>query len=153
MSITEVEAAALADDLRRLADMVADNPTVAAGVYSQVGPYNRMLIPVMHTDDPIAAMRDWIRTGLDANAKVKKSFEDEYANVDLIFAGGLRIHVYAQREQVCQRVVTGTREVTETVPDPEALKAVPQVAVTKVVEDVDWICHPLLADDREQVKA
>jgi hypothetical protein len=42
--------------------------------------------------------------------------------------------------------VVGTREVTEEVPDPEALAAVPKVTVTRTVEDVRWECRPLLAE-------
>lgn len=58
---------------------------------------------------------------------------------------GLRVIVYAPRDQVCTRRVVGTREVTRTVLDPDALAAVPTVEVTEVVEDVAWDCHPLLA--------
>lgn len=58
---------------------------------------------------------------------------------------GLGLRVFADRQQVCTRVVTGTREVTETVPDPEVLATVPTVEVTRVEEIVEWDCHPLLA--------
>ena len=65
--------------------------------------------------------------------------------------GGLSIHLSAHRDAVCTRVVTGQREVTETVKDPEALAKVPEVTVTRVVDDVEWKCEPLmkpaLADD------
>lgn len=66
--------------------------------------------------------------------------------------GGVRVHVVAHRDEVCQRVVTGIREVTKTVPDP--MVAVPTIEVTETVEDVEWVCGPLLreqaspADDR-----
>jgi hypothetical protein len=55
--------------------------------------------------------------------------------------GGMPVEVWAQRAKVCRRVVTGTREVVETVPAPGA----PMVEVTKTVEDVEWVCEPLLA--------
>jgi heme-binding NEAT domain protein len=54
--------------------------------------------------------------------------------------------VSVDREEICERIVTGTREVTVEVPDPEQLAAVPTVSVTKTVEDVEWICRPLLDD-------
>ena len=63
---------------------------------------------------------------------------------------GLRIDVNAHRASVCRRVVTGTREVTEEVPDPDALATVPKVTVSKTVEDIEWVCEPLMAP-REQV--
>lgn len=59
--------------------------------------------------------------------------------------GGINVTLSASREAVCRRVVTGTHEVTETVKDPEALAKVPEVTVTRVVEDVTWDCGPLLA--------
>lgn len=55
--------------------------------------------------------------------------------------GGLPIEIWSQRESVCRRVVTGTREVTELVPADDA----PMVEVTTTVEDVEWVCEPLLA--------
>jgi hypothetical protein len=58
---------------------------------------------------------------------------------------GLRVLVYAPREEVCTRVVKGTREVTREIPDPEALAAVPITTVTETVEDVEWVCQPLLS--------
>jgi hypothetical protein len=58
---------------------------------------------------------------------------------------GLKLKLCAYRETVCERVVTGTREVTVTVPDPEALAAVPKVTVTKFVDDVEWRCGSVLA--------
>jgi hypothetical protein len=59
---------------------------------------------------------------------------------------GVRVEVVAYRETVCERVVTGTREVTREVPDPDALAALPKTVVTETVEDVEWICQPLTAD-------
>ncbi len=60
---------------------------------------------------------------------------------------GLHLRLSAYRSAVCTRVVTGTREVTEDVPDPEALASVPVKTVTRVVEDFEWVCSPLLAPD------
>jgi hypothetical protein len=63
------------------------------------------------------------------------------------YLGGLRTQVIVDRDAVCERVVTGTREVIREVPDPEALAAVPTKVVTETVEDVRWECRPLLASD------
>lgn len=55
---------------------------------------------------------------------------------------GLHVSLVAYRDSVCRRVVTGVREVTREVPDPDA----PTVTLTETVEDVEWDCGPLLAD-------
>ena len=57
---------------------------------------------------------------------------------------GIAVEVVAYRKDVCERVVTGTREVTKSIPDPDV--EVPTVEVTEVVEDVEWVCSPLLAE-------
>lgn len=59
---------------------------------------------------------------------------------------GIKIKLTAYRDAVCKRVVTGTRTETKTVPDPELLEAVPTITVTETVEDVEWVCGPLLAE-------
>ncbi len=51
--------------------------------------------------------------------------------------------VVANREEVCERVVVGARQVTETIPDPSV--TVPTVEITKTVEDVEWRCTSILA--------
>lgn len=56
---------------------------------------------------------------------------------------GIRLHAIAYRDEVCERVVIGTREVTEEVLDPSV--EVPTITVTKTVEDVEWRCAPVLA--------
>jgi hypothetical protein len=74
-----------------------------------------------------------------------KDFDgDNWANVHVKF-GAIDIEVYGKRAEVCERVVVGTEEVEEEVPDPEALAAVPKVKVTKTVEQVKWVCRLLLA--------
>lgn len=58
---------------------------------------------------------------------------------------GLQVEMRAYRDAVCERVVTGTREVTEKVKDPDRLAEVPEIEVTRTVEDVTWECGSLLA--------
>jgi len=55
---------------------------------------------------------------------------------------GLKVLFIASRDAVCERVVTGTHEVT--VPAQPAVKATK--ATTRVVEDVEWVCGPLLSE-------
>lgn len=53
--------------------------------------------------------------------------------------GGVKLHINVNRAAVCERVVTGTREVR--VPAKPASDA-----RIEIVEDVKWICSSLLAE-------
>ncbi|MCU1592461.1 MAG: hypothetical protein JWP11_3717 [Frankiales bacterium] len=78
--------------------------------------------------------------------KVDKKVTDGHYGFELHGSlHGLRVLIYAPRAEVCERVVTGTREVTRVIRDPEALAAVPTTTVVETVEDVEWRCTPLLA--------
>lgn len=126
--------------LRQLADLLEANPHLT-------NPFN--CGPVHHylgyqSEDKKADLRNWARA--TSHLRPTKAYTD-YAELNIDFGGGLVVKVYADREQVCERVVTGTREVTKTVKDPDALAAVPEVEVTVTEEDVEWICKPLLADE------
>src|SRR6266498_647782 len=59
-------------------------------------------------------------------------------------SGAITLVASARRDEVCERVVVGTREVTRRAPDPHALAALPMVTVTEIVEDVQWVCPPSL---------
>lgn len=54
--------------------------------------------------------------------------------------GPIKLEVFFDRDQVCERVVTGTRTVTEEEPDPEEVDKLPKRTVTREVEDVEWRC-------------
>ena len=73
-----------------------------------------------------------------------KVVSDRYFDLQTTIRG-ISVKLCALRDEVCTKVVTGVREVTEMIQDPEALAAVPLVPVTKMVEDVEWECAPLLA--------
>lgn len=60
---------------------------------------------------------------------------------------GLGINVICDRDEVCERVVVGTETVTETVKDPEAVAALPDIQVTEEREIVEWRCGSVLADE------
>lgn len=135
----------LAADLRLLADMAEADPLIAEEL--QWSARRGLNVPVMSNEDPRGAMAAFIRAALDVGATADKSYNDTYGIVDIAFPNGaLTINVYADREQVCTKRVIGVREVTEEVPDPDALAAVPKVTVTRTVEDVEWDCLPLLAE-------
>ena len=52
---------------------------------------------------------------------------------------GLKLSIYVTRDQVCERIVTGTKSVT--------IPAKPRVPARVVeVEDVEWRCEPVLAE-------
>jgi len=76
-----------------------------------------------------------------AIGKGTKSADDKWMNVQRHF-GGVTVEAFTDRDTVCRKVVTGTREVTREMPDPAA----PVVTVTETVEDYEWVCdEPLLA--------
>jgi hypothetical protein len=129
--------------LRRLADMIEANPEIAAdlryALYGMVAP----LVGAEQRERTAAIARAATRAG----AKVDKEVKNDYDQFTLaVTFGPVRIRFLADRDEVCRRIVTGIREVTKEVPDPEALAAVPTVTVTETVEDVEWKCTPLLAE-------
>lgn len=136
----------LAAGFRALADMLDANPDLADVGYCFSYIFEAVNIPV-DSREQIATLA---RAGMRAGAKVDKHQDDNYAGVNISF-GSVGLHVYADRDEVCERIVVGTKEVTEEVPDPEALAAVPKVTVTKVVEEVEWRCGSLLSPTPAQV--
>lgn len=137
--MTTTETLSKADALRALADFIDANPDLPDLVTDQ-----RLLTYLIR--DQRAVMAAVARAGAKAGIPVEKSYDEgTYANLSLQF-GPIELHVYAQRDQVCERVVTGTREVTKEIPDPKALAAVPTVTVTETEDVVEWVCTPLLAD-------
>lgn len=54
--------------------------------------------------------------------------------------GPIKFEVFFDREHVCERIVTGTRTVTEDEPDPDEVAKLPKRTITREVEDVEWRC-------------
>jgi hypothetical protein len=107
---------------------------------------NGYVLIMTHTvEDPKATL------AAIARALPGKVDKDTYANQFEISGrvGGIEVKATAVRNDVCERVVTGTREVTKTVPDPAVV--VPMVEVTETVEDVEWVCGPLLGEAKSDV--
>jgi hypothetical protein len=131
------------DGLRVLASILESRPEVKLPYH---GSDTHMTLYFLSGDDP--------RADLAAAARAipcdwRKS-ADDYTGSPSVFhlageLGGLRLQLTAYRDAVCTRVVTGTREVTEKVKDPEKLAEVPEIEVTRTVEDVTWDCGSLLA--------
>jgi hypothetical protein len=147
---TTDQAAAMADGLRKLADLIETNPAFAPVMRYPLGSMNA---PANYVGDTRKLMADFARAALAAGGTVEKDYDgDKWAGINASF-GPVCVQVYADRAKVCERVVVGTREVTKEVPDPDALAAVPTVTVTETVEDVRWECTPLLAAAVDDQKA
>lgn len=139
----------IAAALNQIAAVLKSNPDLVQHVRHT--PLLNVNIPISTAADQRAAIAAMTRAALLHGATAKKQ---PYGTGDTLFGakltfGPISLHVYGDRDQVCERVVVGTREVTEEVPDPEALAAVPKVTVTRTVEDVRWECRPLLADSQD----
>lgn len=127
--------------LRALADLLDANPDVPLPYGAGTGdsPADRLTFYFLSsTQDPKTNLARIARL---IPGKVTKESDD----YNFTIAGRLRgVHVQAvaTRADVCERVVTGTRAVTHTTP---AIEAAPASTITTVVEDVEWICAPILA--------
>jgi hypothetical protein len=128
----------------KLAQFLADNPDIAerATAYTE-----RVLVYLAPGDDTVSRLADYARRGVRAGARVEKTYDDKYGNVLLRF-GPVHLQVYSLRDEVCERIVVGTREVVEEVQDPEALAAVPTITQTRTEDIVEWQCRPLLAGEQ-----
>jgi hypothetical protein len=137
-------AAEQAAGLRKLADMIEQNPELASNFDFSL---NTAGIGVhLRSEDKAAEMARISRIARRYGATSTKGITENFHNMILDF-GGAKAEVIAYRKEVCDLVVVGTREVTEEVPDPEALKAVPMVIVTRTEDVTKWECKPLLAAD------
>ncbi|MFD8496278.1 hypothetical protein [Amycolatopsis sp. NPDC059657] len=132
----------LAAGLRAFADMIEQNPETADGFRYTL---TDAAINVHLADGNEAEQQAmFARVALRHGAKVTKDINDTWHNLIIDF-GGVKAQVLAYREEVCERVVTGTETVTKTVPDPKLLAEVPTIEVTEKVETYEWQCKPLLA--------
>jgi hypothetical protein len=137
--------AAYIKGLRTLASALEDHPEIPLP-YEGTG--TRLTFNDFLTgDDPRAAMAETARLLPCTWSKQFWGSEDEPSNSYFSLVGeiaGLKVELISFRNAVCERVVTGTREVTEKVKDPAALAEVPEVEVTRTVEDYVWDCGTLL---------
>lgn len=137
MSTDETRAAVVAG-YRMLADLLEQHPELPI-------PYHG---PASGTELRIYMLHSNRSAFVEAVRALPGRLDKSVANDTYVVTAqleGIAVEVVAYRDKVCKRVVTGTREVTKTIPDPDV--EVPVVEVTEVVEDVEWVCTPLLAGD------
>ncbi|MEV6879145.1 hypothetical protein [Amycolatopsis sp. NPDC051128] len=132
---------AQAAGILRLADMVEANPELPA---EYLKPSKKITVTAWYASSP-AQLAAIARAGMAHGAKVDKDIVGEDIYRLRLSWGWFTAEALAQRGEVCERVVTGIETVTKTVRDPAALAAVPTVEVTETVENVEWVCRPLLA--------
>jgi hypothetical protein len=145
LSPVAVKRTEYARGLRALADLLDAHPE----------------LPLPYTGTGLSAL-NWIDVGADMQRSaaifarvmpgtVTKSVSGNAGQFYLDFTlHGLSLRWIAPREEMCERVVVGTREVEIEEPDPEALAQVPKVKRTETVEDVEWQCRPVLASDQAE---
>jgi hypothetical protein len=138
--------AAYTAGLRALADVLDEHPELPL-------PYDGTTSPVC----VFAYDREHVATFAKVlPGPVEKVYEDDDQTFGFRLRGlfgGVKFEVIAPRAEVCTRIVKGTREVTREVPDPAALAAVPTTTVVETVEDVEWVCSPLLSEAPAVVSA
>lgn len=137
--------AAYTAGLRALADVLDNHPEVPLpyeGTGASLG--RRISFYYLSDENPRAALAA-ARRAFGVPMEKNDSMPDTFNLTGSL--AGLHFTLTAYRNAVCERVVTGTREVEVTEPDPEALAALPKVKRTVKVEDVKWVCSPLLGGD------
>lgn len=131
------ERTAYTEGLRQLADWLDAHPDIDLPWTGTT--YDPFSLGVWLTKEELAEI---VRA---LPGRVEKQFDETVVRVTSAF-GGLRVQAYSGRNEVCERIVTGTE--TVTVP---AIEAKPER--TEVREVVEWRCHPILADDETAVSA
>ncbi len=133
--------------LRALADLLDAHPELRLPYDGRTGPI-AVYLTTQDGADQRANLAAWARVLPGPKTKEQAGTDGQ------LFALRARLHglnfeVIANRDEVCERVVVGTREVVETVPDPELLAAVPTVEQTRTEELVEWRCGAVLAERPE----
>lgn len=140
-------AAQQAAGLRRFADMIEATPELAPILRTHLQ-YDALHV----STDALPVFAAFVRAAKAHGASIRKDYSSKFASVEASW-GVYAFKLQAMRDEVCQRVVTGTETVTKTVKDPAAMAAVPEVEVTEEVEIVEWVCSPILAADTETAVA
>lgn len=132
--MTDTDRAAYTAGLRLLADELDNHPAVPLPSHGREA-LMPLLVFCRHPDE-VAAFARAVGGHLDKRASDDSAFLRVTGRL-----AGLAVQAVVERDQVCERVVTGVETVTEQVPDPDA----PTIEVTREVEQVRWECRPLLA--------
>lgn len=129
--------------LRMLADLLEAHPELEAP-HTGASNYASISVVPWGADAQREQLAAWARVLPGRKDKKEGGEGGKYLRLEGRL-GALHIQVLCDRDEVCERIVVGTETVTETVPDPEALAAVPQIERTVEREIVKWECRPLLA--------
>jgi hypothetical protein len=126
--------------LRELADLLEQHDELRLPYHGSSG-NTPVAFHFFGGDDPKS---EFVAAARLVPGKLDKSAWAQYFDLETTLGGpdGLRLVLSARRNDVCERVVTGVETVTRHVPDPDA--EVPLVEVTEQVEQVEWVCRPLL---------
>lgn len=126
------------DGLHALADFLAAHPdligqyTTGVTVYRWVG----ALGDDDDDDDDVPAVMARLAREI---GRAAKNVAGDYFNLNREF-GPHTLQITASREQVCERVVTGTETVEVTGPDPDVVAKLPQVTRVEVRDVVEYLC-------------
>jgi hypothetical protein len=121
--------------LRELADFLEDNPEAPAYLFDGSVSLSYWCDSVDEMVDASCAIRGRLDKVMTPHSfMLRREFGD----------GLVRFQLSADRSTVCERKVVGTERVKETVPDAEAMAAVPMVEVEREREIVEWECPPSL---------
>ncbi|WP_282775828.1 hypothetical protein [Nocardia sp. CC201C] len=151
------DAAAVAADLRALADLVASDgdgflAAIVGRLFASTQAWPAHAASYDYDDQGRAVMAETIRRFKTiAAGPITKNYRDGglgYLEVGVPLQA-LRIELVELREQVCERVVTGVETVTEEIPDPDYIAAAPTITRTREVESVEWRCAPVLAAEQD----
>lgn len=126
--------------LRLLAVLLEQHPDLPLPYYGASETYGRMTV-FCSSREQIAEFARLLP------GQSTKHVDQDNSNYGFALHGtlaGLHLDIRAHRDEVCERVVTGTETVVKQVPDPTV--DVPLVEVTEDVEIVEWRCAPLLSD-------
>lgn len=126
--------AAYAAGLRHLADVIEADPAC---------PYPQGAIDLfIHDEDgDQAEIAARLRREL-GGGKWQKDDQGSYLTLDGM-CGGMPVNLWLTREAVCERVVTGRKEIVETVRVGEDPR--PVETVTRTEDVIEWVCNPILA--------
>lgn len=128
--------------LRALADLLDNNPDLPLP-YTGINAASPITFYVLDAgEDPKGTLAKIARL-LPGTVGKTTSGSGQYFSITGTLAG-LHIDATAYRKAVCERVVTGTREVI--VPATRRITVPARPATVETVEDVEWVCSPLLAD-------
>ena len=125
--------------LRALADLLEANPDLPIPDGEPDGRFAWNIWPDGgDTAARVAAIRRMLPGTFTKNDPASNAFASKYYELTAPLRG-ITLAISTYRDAVCERVVTGTREVTKTVP-------VKTEEVTVTEDIVEWVCRPLLAE-------